>query len=497
MYQAIKNFWLSVSLRKKLWIFAGMVSLVLFLSVLFNIEFMNFSLVSFNGILDNNARCNEFIEAMEEETAAFQDYIRYRSREYEGLYQEACKRTEASITRLPYDYAVIGPTRYARTWSIKNGYDTYSGLRDELLEMNPNGEQFITSLYQVYHMQSYLQTYGSRLMRVTLSEGNKSYQKKVPVFHGIPYVIMAVSVVLLSIILFLTKVLSNTMIAPLVRLARCSKRIESNDFGGGDLVIANKDEMGELVLAFNKMKRAMEIHINTLREKNEMAERLHKEELERMEMEKRLEAARMELLKSQINPHFLFNTLSLIACTAKLEEAQTTERMITSMSKLFRYNLKTSEQVVRLEQELEVVRDYIYIQQMRFGDRIQYDCCLHADPKAVKVPAFTMQPLVENSIIHGLSKKEEGGKVYIKVWKKGKNMIISVADTGVGMDEEQLRALREALKERQTAKVGIGLGNISKRIRSMYEDGDFRIYSKRGRGTVVQMVIPQDEDKGE
>lgn len=104
-----------------------------------------------------------------------------------------------------------------------------------------------------------------------------------------------------------------------------------------------------------------------------MTELLHKEELERVEMEKQLEAARLEFLKSQINPHFLFNTLNMISCTAKLEKAGTTEKMIASLSSLFRYNLKMSEQVVFLEQELKIVDDYIYIQKMRFGGRIRYE----------------------------------------------------------------------------------------------------------------------------
>ena len=106
--------------------------------------------------------------------------------------------------------------------------------------------------------------------------------------------------------------------------------------------------MGDLVHAFNQMKLVTKNYISTLKANNEMAALLHQEELERVEMEKQLDAARLENLKNQINPHFLFNTLNMIACSAKLEEAATTERMITSMSNLFRYNLKTSEQVLSL-----------------------------------------------------------------------------------------------------------------------------------------------------
>lgn len=224
-----------------------------------------------------------------------------------------------------------------------------------------------------------------------------------------------------------------------------------------------------------------------------MAERLHKEEMDRIEMEKRLDAARLELLKSQINPHFLFNTLNMIACMAKLEEADTTERMISSMSNLFRYNLKTSEQIVPLGQELKVVQDYMYIQQMRFGTRIVYESRLDVDEEETMIPAFTLQPIVENAIIHGLSKKEQGGRICLKVWRKDENVIISVADTGVGINEQRLEELRSALTERGTARIGIGLGNIYHRIQAMYHGGDFRIYSKEGKGTVVQVVIPQTE----
>ena len=306
-----------------------------------------------------------------------------------------------------------------------------------------------------------------------------------------PYLILLFSFSTIAVVMGLTKVLSNTMIEPVVKLAHITRKIARNDFSGRDLVIENRDEMGELVRAFNKMKHATEGYINTLKENNEMAELLHREELEKVEMEKRLDAARLELLKSQINPHFLFNTLNMIACMAKLEEAETTERMIVSMSNLFRYNLKTSEQEVALEQELKVVQDYMYLQQMRFGSRIKYECRLEVDAAEVMVPAFTLQPVVENAIIHGLSRKEQGGRVFLRIWKKKGNLMISVADTGVGMSRQECSDLVAALSGSSTAKVGIGLGNIYKRIHTMYRGGEFTIYSREGRGTVVLMTIPQ------
>lgn len=493
MFRYIKNLWLTISLKKKLGAFSLIVILVMGLSIAFNMLVINFSLESFNVILNDNSLCYDVQEALEQEASAFEEYARDRSWEKARVYRLACFKTQESIAALPFDYGTISQERYARSWNIKNGYEGYCVFRDEVLHMEPEAEGYVDRLYKVYGMQGYLKTYARRLLQATLKEGKSSYQQKVPMLYYIPYMIMAYSVVMIITVVCLTKLLSDTLINPMVRLAHCSRKIAANDFSGSDVTVENRDEMGELVGAFNKMKHATERYINTLKEKNEIAERLHKEELERIETEKRLDTTRLELLKSQINPHFLFNTLNMTACMAKLEEADTTERMITSMSSLFRYNLKTSEQVVPLSRELKVVQDYMYIQQMRFGGRIRYECELKVDEEETIIPAFTLQPIVENAIIHGVSKKELGGRIFLKVWKKEDDVIISIADTGLGMNEEKLAKLRSALKERGTARIGIGLGNIYHRVHAMYRNGGFEIYSSEGNGTVVQVLIPQKE----
>ena len=489
----LRNIWLMISIKKKIGIFAAMVILIMALSATFSICIMNFSLGGFNTILNDNSRCHDFQEALDLEIESFADYIRDATPDTRDQYVLSCVRTERCLRSLPFDYARIGTERYARTWSILNGYETYQAYRDELAETQVRESDFVERLYRVYKMQEYLQTYARRLVQVTLKEGNDSYQEKVPVFYNMPYLILAISAVFMGFVMFLTKILSNALVSPAVLLAQCARKIAKNDFTGEDPSVENRDEMGELVRAFNKMKRSTKGYIDTLKENHRMSELLHREEIERVEMEKQLSGARLELLKSQINPHFLFNTLNMIACMAKLEEAVTTERMISSMSSLFRYNLKTSEQIVTLARELKVVQDYMYIQQMRFGSRILYSCDLKVDAEQAMIPAFTLQPVVENAMVHGLSKKEQGGRVHVRIWEQGKRLVISVADTGLGMSEERLAEVTEAMKERRTSRIGIGLGNIYKRIHMMYKQGEFRIASIEGRGTVIQMFIPQEK----
>ena len=492
MLHYVRNVWSKFSIKKKLTLFAAIVILVMGLSVCFNIHIMNFVWSSFDVILDDNSRCHDLQEAFNLEVRAFEGYVRQRDQEKKEDYLRACERTKACIGALPFDYSRIGAERYARTWNVKNSYENYSVKRDQVLKMNPLDQDFISSLYGVYDMQTYLQEYCWRLVQATLTDGNSDYQSRVSALYSMPYLILAFAVVSVVIVIVLTRLLSNTLIDPLIKLAYSSRKIAKNDFSEPDYEIGNRDEVGELVQAFHKMKHATEGYINTLKKNNEMAELLHREELERIDMEKQLDVARLEVLKNQINPHFLFNTLNTISCMAKLEDARTTEKMITSMSSLFRYNLKTTEQTVPLSQELKVVEDYMYIQKMRFGSRIRFDISLEAEPGKVFVPAFTLQPLAENAIIHGISKKEQGGRIHIRIWKEESNLIVSVADTGIGMEEQRRSELERALKESRTARVGIGLGNIYKRIHTMYQNGELRLYSCYGKGAVVQMVIPQD-----
>lgn len=495
MYGCMREHWLGISLKKKLGIYVCLVILVILVSAVFSFLLMDFALGNFNTILDDNSRCHNFQEAMEQEASVFQAYIRNRTSENEERYEAACKKTEQSLKQLPFDYQAIGAARYGRTWNIHNAYENYCTSRNGLLGQKPEDDGYIKKLYQVYSMQEYLQTYARQLLQLTMAAGDRNYQRKVPFFYGMPYWILLISAAMIAAMCFLTRLLSHAVVDPMEMLADATRKIAVNDFSGQDLMVENRDEMGEMVLAFNKMKHATEGYIQTLMKNHEISELLHKEAMERMEAKKQLEEARLDLLKSQINPHFLFNTLNIIACMAKLEDAFTTEKMITSMSNLFRYNLKTTEQTVPLGQELKVVQDYTYIQKMRFGSRIRYGCHIQVDSAAVKVPAFTLQPLVENAIVHGIAKKEQGGRVFLRVWQRGETLVISVADTGVGMEEDRLLRLLEAVGDRNTSRVGIGLGNIYQRIHTLYPGGWMNIYGKEGRGTVVQIGIPKGESE--
>ena len=142
------------------------------------------------------------------------------------------------------------------------------------------------------------------------------------------------------------RLLRSTVVAPLLRLVQASRSVAQNDFSGEDLPVRTSDEVGQLTRTFNQMKHAMADYLAA-------QTALHREEVRNLALEKDLEHTRMEVLKSQVDPHFLFNTLNMISCMARLEDAATTDEMIVRLGSLFRHNLRTKQQEITLEEELE------------------------------------------------------------------------------------------------------------------------------------------------
>lgn len=491
-----EEIWKKFTIKNKIGIFISVTFFMIGLSVLFDFWLVQFFVGDFRAVLEDNAKSNDFMEAMEAETKIFLVYIKEPSEQQYTELEEACKRTRNAVENLPFSYEEMSPKRYAKTWSVRNSYAEYERQRNHILHMSKGSLEYIKKLYKIYDMQVFLQEYARKLMRYTLEDENVVYLEKVPVMKSFPITILIIGGFLFWSMIKLARIMYRTIIYPIYNMAEASKKIAANNFLFDDVINDSDDEIGELVKAFNKMKYATGEYILTLEEKRTTLDLLHKEELERLKVEKQMEAIKLDLLKSQINPHFLFNTLNVIGGMANLEDAVTTEKMIKALSSIFRYNLKMREAEVKLKQELRIVRDYIYIQQMRFGNRIQFQINCPVELETAIVPAFSFQPLVENAIIHGLSKKEEGGKVVIIVERKIGNLIICITDTGIGMTEEKLKEVRTEIQAGVGGAIGIGLGNIYKRIHRLYKTGELEINSKWKEGTTIFLSIPQLEWEG-
>ena len=273
-------------------------------------------------------------------------------------------------------------------------------------------------------------------------------------------------------------------------LNELKKQVE--EIGRGNLDAHVKESSGENTVSM--LSRAFNHMAFSLKEKIESEKQLLVEQRKNEEYEKLLSQARFLALQSQINPHFLFNTLNSINRTVMLGRREQALTMLDSLSVLLRYNLADAQMPALLGEELGITEEYLKIQKMRFSSRLNVD--VRHDRKleqAVTLPRFTLQPLVENAVIHGLEPKEEGGTLILDVRKTGNYIRIRICDNGMGIEKERLERIRRRLSEKQPERIGVW--NIWQRL-SLYtgRDDSLKIMSKKGAGTIVSIYLHRGEE---
>ncbi|MCM3700193.1 sensor histidine kinase [Paenibacillus macerans] len=278
--------------------------------------------------------------------------------------------------------------------------------------------------------------------------------------------------------------LSSSITGPIRRLVATAKQISKGRMDTKAPESDRNDEISILCRAFNGM--IDNIH-------HLMAENINN--LEKDRLVKELE---LKTLQSQINPHFLFNTLNSISKLAYIEGAPKTSDLAVSVSRLLRYNLQKLDQAVPLREEVEHVGEYMNIQKARFRDRIKFE--LDVDERALDgiVPCLTLQPILENAFVHGIEQMEEGAllQLAIRLSKEG-NVEIEICDNGAGMSHETVERLLRSVREEaprfggKGQSTGLGTHNVFKRLH-LFFDGrqQIDIDSKEGAGTIVKFTLP-------
>lgn len=209
-------------------------------------------------------------------------------------------------------------------------------------------------------------------------------------------------------------------------------------------------------------------------------------------------------LQSQINPHFLYNTLDSIRGEAMAGGQMEIARMTEHLSRFFRYCISNQEHIVKLSEEIRHVEDYFYIQKYRFGDRVNLEVKMEQEQLGeYYLPKITLQPIVENAIAHGLEGVRREGKIQIRILASEKNLYIWISDNGIGMKEEELQRLNEKLRDNRMeahssgAKrhTGIAVKNVNARIRLCFgEQYGLRYRSIQGYGTTAEFILPLIDD---
>ena len=239
--------------------------------------------------------------------------------------------------------------------------------------------------------------------------------------------------------------------------------------------------------------------------RNRMQGELHQKRLELMRQqqvqlntEKLLSQAEFKALQSQINPHFLFNTLNAISQLAILEGCDQTAEAIFSLSALFRRCLKKNDSFPPLREEVDNVSEYIAIKKLLYRDRIQYRCDVDSSCLSLRVPLFSLQPLVENALLHGLEPKKEGGTLTLSVHRQAGFIVVRVEDDGLGCSQDSIERIRACPPDHSRSDLtGIGMGNVIRRLSDHFGPAfHWTIDSALGQGTRIALYLPAEkEDK--
>ena len=201
------------------------------------------------------------------------------------------------------------------------------------------------------------------------------------------------------------------------------------------------------------------------------------------EQEKALMQARVDALISQINPHFLFNTLNTVSSLIRFDP-DTARTVLLKLANILRRRLKSQLHFVPLKQELEFIDDYLDIEVVRFGrDKLQIRKQIEPDVLDVMIPSMILQPLLENAIRHGIGPKIEGGTITLRIARSKGQVLIEVLDDGVGIPEQRRPGILES---------GIGISNVHERLKVLFgQDSSMRIESQAGKGTTIRIEIPE------
>ena len=261
------------------------------------------------------------------------------------------------------------------------------------------------------------------------------------------------------------------------------------------------DEIDILSEAFIKMMDSVKGHIVDIKNQAEVENRLRDQEVQNFKMKALLKESELKFLQSQINPHFLFNTLNAASQLAVIEDAETTSLFIQNIADIFRYNLKSLDELVPLSDELEFVSNYMSILKMRFGERIAYEYNIDKDSLGIKIPRITLQPIIENAYIHGLQNLERNGTIRLETKVENEVLLISIEDDGMGMTKEQVDNLINEDNAQETAVEnsnkhlsGIGVSNVIKRLKLSFQVEENQkiidIVSTPDKGTKVILSLP-------
>lgn len=461
----------TVRLQKKVryftWSYTAFLTVVFLCCILMLYQNANI----FEGILSENYLQSAALKQISEVNDLLKAYGNYPDPANQKEIRDAVGRGEKVIKDLSDRHKEKDAGLRMLATAAERTYGTLKNSTETLFSIpvtETPDETFYVCYYETLEIGGYVDAYLKQLMAKTLETEYEGYEQARKYVNLLPLCLLILVTAAGGVALYLNSWFGRKVIHPVLMLSAAAEGLAANRMDIPDLPVKQADEIGTLVRIFNKMKKDCQMLLTA---------------------EKKLSESRMAMLRQQINPHFLFNALSLIIQNAMEEEAFQTEELLRRLSLLLRRTIYTKEEWIPLKQELETLNSYMYIQEQRFGDRLLFWIDCRVSSEKYNVPAFLIQPLVENAISHGISGKDEGGLVRVKLWKNKEYLSITVTDNGFGMEKNIKDRLNRGEPDPNAVNSGIGVLNVAERIRLLDPLGKFKIFSKPGSGTSIRIDL--------
>lgn len=481
-----------ISIRNKLLVIF-MIPTIMLLSInaYINAE-INTMIDDISGIYASNTMLNELQISLTQVHHYLETFLDTRDTEaiegYLRNQQEFSNRLEQLNGRLLDDDSMITQK------NIRSISEKYIRAADRAVEAK-RGRNVVK--YKEYYddadrLFSYINSYIYSLNSRQLQCNSHNYEA---LFTSLKYsetanlTILCMTSALVTLLVFL---LTRGITDPLQRLAEAAEQVANGSLVAEVSGPVTNDEVGIVTAAFNQMVVSLKDNMEQARQRIALESAMKEKQLL---MEAHLKDTQLKYLQSQINPHFLFNTLNACAQLAMLEGADRTYTYVQNVADFYRYNVRKKDGVATLAEEIGLVNNYIYIINVRFSGEIHFIKEIEEGVTDVPMPAMILQPLVENSINHGLRDVEWEKKIWLSVYRENNRICVSVRDNGIGISPEQTQSILNndlngnGLQEHTT---GVGLRNVIGRLRLFYNRDDVMEITSTGSGmgTEVAVFIP-------
>ena len=473
-----------------------MIAVLLFaMNMLFYVRINN-SMQKMDNVYASNAELTELSQVFEKVQDNMYKYLKVKSSQTLLDYYQNEAKYRNELEKLNEDN-INDPVKLLER-NIRKMSETYLDCTAETVaaKRGRNVEQYKRKYDDATKLYRYIQSSIDELNNLMFQENSSTYAVLRAVMR---YLEISNSVIMIIIVaggMLLLIQATRNMFGPLSNMAETAQLVGQGNFHVKMHDTDAQDELGTVTRAFNTMVENLDLYMARTKASMEKEQQMMERELL---MENHLKEAQLKYLQSQINPHFLFNSLNAGAQLAMMEDAEQTGIFVEKMADFFRYNVKKGQEDATLGEELEAVDNYIYILNVRFAGDIHFSKEVDESLENVRMPSMILQPVVENAVNHGIRDIEWEGKIHLTVTGDADYIRISVKDNGKGMTQEQIEGVLSGNRERRNEEgdsTGIGMNNVISRLELYYEEsGLMEINSEgEGKGTEAVIYIPVHEN---